>query len=232
MAPLHQHGPMKLPLVLSTQNEDKAREIVEILVDARGAPLAAYSIEGVAFLLDEPDAIAASVAALPSLTEPPDVTETGTTLEENARIKGHAFVATLGLTAIADDTGLEVDALHGAPGVSSARYAGPDASYANNVARLLAEMEGVYPTLRTARFATVAIACAPGGRDVVVRGEVEGLIAAEPRGTEGFGYDPVFVPVEGDGRTFAEMTPVEKHALSHRGRAFRALAAALEDGEK
>jgi XTP/dITP diphosphohydrolase len=220
---------MQLPLVLSTQNDDKAREIVEILVDARGAPLAASSIEGVAFLLDAPDAIGSSVAALPALTEPPDVTETGTTLEENARIKGRALADALGLETIADDTGLEVDALHGAPGVYSARYAGPDATYADNVALLLTEMEGVYPRLRTARFATVAIACAPDGRDIVVRGEVEGLIAAEPRGTSGFGYDPVFVPLEGDGRTFAEMTPVEKHALSHRGRAFRALAAALED---
>jgi XTP/dITP diphosphohydrolase len=221
---------MKLPLVLSTQNEDKAREIVEILVDTRGAPLAAYSIEGVAFLLDEPDAIAASVTALVPLTDRPEVDETGTTLEENARIKGRALADALGLTAIADDTGLEVDALHGAPGVHSARYAGPDASYADNVALLLNEMEGEYPTLRTARFVTVAIACEPEGHDIVVRGEVEGLIAAEPRGTSGFGYDPVFVPVEGDGRTFAEMTPVEKHALSHRGRAFRALAAALEPG--
>jgi XTP/dITP diphosphohydrolase len=220
---------MRLPLVLSTQNDDKAREIVEILVDAGNAPLAAYSIEGVAFLLDAPDAIAASVAALAALTEPPDVTETGTTLEENARIKGRALADALGLATIADDTGLEVDALHGAPGVYSARYAGANASYADNVALLLAELADVYPPLRTARFATVAIACAPDGRDIVVRGEVEGLIAAEPRGAGGFGYDPVFVPVEGDGRTFAEMTPVEKHALSHRGRAFRALAAALED---
>ena len=130
----------------------------------------------------------------------------------------------------ADDTGLEVDALDGAPGVYAARYAGPDATYADNVAKLLRELEGVYPALRTARFATVAIASWPDGREVVAQGVVEGVIAAAPAGEYGFGYDPVFVPVEGDGRTFAQMSAAEKHALSHRGRAFTALAAALTRG--
>jgi XTP/dITP diphosphohydrolase len=216
-----------LPFVLATQNADKAREIVEIFVTLSDAPLIAYSIDGIAFLVDGPERIAASVAALPNLAVPPDVEETGSTLEENARIKARALADAFGLLAVADDTGLEVDALEGAPGVYSARYAGEHASSADNVAKLLHEMEGVYPTLRTARFATVGIARGPAGDEVVVRGEVEGLIAAAPRGENGFGYDPVFVPVEGDGRSFAEMTPAEKHAVSHRGRAFRALASAL-----
>ncbi len=112
------------------------------------------------------------------------------------------------------------------------RYAGEHATYADNTTKLLRELEGVYPALRTARFATVAVAVDPHGRDIAVRGEVEGVIAAKPRGENGFGYDPVFVPVEGDGRTFAEMTTEEKHAVSHRGRAFRALAAALTESSR
>jgi XTP/dITP diphosphohydrolase len=219
-----------LPFVLATQNADKAREIVEIFVTLTESPLIAYSIAGIAFLVDGPDRIAASVAALPTLPVAPDVAETGLTLEENARIKARALADTFGLPAVADDTGLEVDALNGAPGVYSARYAGEHATYADNVAKLLRELEGVYPTLRTARFATVAIARGPDGDEVVARGEVEGLIAAAPRGDGGFGYDPVFVPIEGDGRSFAEMTPGEKHAVSHRGRAFRALADAVGPG--
>jgi XTP/dITP diphosphohydrolase len=218
-----------LPFVLATQNADKAREIVEIFVALADRPLVAYSVDGIAFLVDSPDNIAVSVAALPALAQAPDVEETGATLEDNARIKARALADAFGLVAVADDTGLEVDALHGAPGVYSARYAGEHASYADNVNKLLRELEGVYPTLRTARFATVAIARAPDGREVVARGEVEGLIAAAGRGASGFGYDPVFVPIEGDGRSFAEMATDEKHAVSHRGRAFRALAEAIDD---
>jgi XTP/dITP diphosphohydrolase len=222
-----------LPFVLATQNADKAREIVEIFVALTDSPLIAYSIDGIAFLFDGPDNIAASVAALPVLAEAPDVEETGSTLEENARIKASALADALGLLAVADDTGLEVDALGGSPGVYSARYAGEHASYADNVEKLLRELEGVYPSLRTARFATAAIARRPNGDEVVARGEVEGLIAAAPRGAGGFGYDPVFIPIEGDGRSFAEMTPEEKHAVSHRGRAFRALAELMtENPEK
>ena len=219
------------PLILATRNVDKAREIVEILVERIDAPLVAYAVDVVgttiAFLLEHPERIAAVVAALPTLTAEPDVEETGSTLEENARIKASALAAAIGLPAIADDTGLEVDALDGAPGIYAARYAGPDATYADNLAKLLRELEGVYPTLRTARFATVAIACWPDGREVSVRGEVEGVIAATPAGDSGFGYDPVFVPTEGDGRSFAQMTAGEKHAISHRGRAFAKLAEAL-----
>lgn len=217
-----------LPFVLATQNADKAREIVEIFVKLTGNPLIAYAIDGIAYLVDAPDQIAASVAALPTLTEAPDLEETGVTLEENARIKARALADALGLRALADDTGLEVDALRGAPGVYSARYAGEHATYADNVDKMIAEMRGVDPAKRTARFATVAIARSPDGTEVIERGEVEGVIAERARGAGGFGYDPLFVPVEGDGRSFAEMTPEEKHAVSHRGRAFRALAAVLD----
>jgi XTP/dITP diphosphohydrolase len=218
---------LPLPFVLATQNAGKAREIVEIFVTLTGLPLIAYSIDGIAFLVDGPDRIAASVAALSVPAAAPDVEETGSTLEENARIKAGALADALGLIAIADDSGLAVDALEGAPGVHSARYSGEHATDAGNVAKLLRELEGVNPSLRHARFQTVALARTPDGAEVVARGAVEGVIGAAPRGDNGFGYDPVFVPVEGDGRTFAEMAPEEKHAVSHRGRAFRALAAAL-----
>jgi len=217
-----------LPLVLATQNPDKAREITEIFVALTDSALAAFAIDDVGFLLDAPDAIATSVGALPVLDEAPDVEETGATLEDNARIKARALADAFGVLAVADDTGLHVDALNGAPGVRSARYAGEPSSSANNVRKLLRELEGVYPALRTARFATVALARWPDGRELVGRGEVEGVIAAAPSGDDGFGYDPVFVPLESDGRTFAEMSPSEKHAISHRGRAFRALAELLQ----
>jgi XTP/dITP diphosphohydrolase len=224
-------GTLPLPIVLSTRNVDKAREIVEVLVECSGDPIVAYAVEvgttTIAFLLGSPEGIADAVAALPPMHAEPDVDETGATLQENARIKASALAAATGVLAIADDTGLEVDALDGAPGIYAARYAGPDASYAENVSKMLRELEGVYPALRTARFATLAIACWPDGRELAVRGEVEGVITATPSGASGFGYDPVFVPTEGDGRTFAQMTAGEKHAVSHRGRAFAKLAAAL-----
>jgi len=111
--------------------------------------------------------------------------------------------------------------------VWSARYAGEDATYEDNVQKLLQELQGVPAERRTARFSTVALVRWPDGREVAAIGEVEGDIVEEARGAEGFGYDPVFRPAEGDGRTFAEMTPAEKHAVSHRGRAFRTLAEGL-----
>lgn len=190
--------------VLATANPDKAAEIERILADA---------------------GLAIDLVARPS--DVPDVDETGATLEENARLKARALVVATGLPAIADDTGLEIDALDGAPGVYSARFAGPDATYADNCALALRRLAGVAPERRTARFATVALAAWPDGREVAAIGTVEGAITGEERGTGGFGYDPVFAPVEGDGRTFAEMTPAEKHAVSHRGRAFRTLAEGL-----
>jgi XTP/dITP diphosphohydrolase len=153
----------------------------------------------------------------------PDVEETGTTFEENALLKARAVAARTGRLALADDSGIEVDALGGAPGVHSARWTEePDW-----IPRVLRETVGVAWPDRTGRFVSAAAAVWPNGREIVVRGLVEGHIATEARGEGGFGYDPIFVPDEGDGRTFGEMSASEKHALSHRGRAFRALRDAL-----
>ena len=191
--------------VLATANPDKAAEIRAVLLDA------GLDVE----LVPRPDDVA-------------EVDETGTTLEENARLKAVALCEATGLPAVADDTGLEVDALGGAPGVYSARYAGEDATYSDNVAKLLDALTGVEASSRTARFSTVALAHWPDGREVAAMGDVEGTIATEARGDAGFGYDPLFVPVEGDGRTFAQMSAAEKHRVSHRGRAFRTLADGLK----
>jgi len=190
--------------VLATANPDKAAEISTVL-----------------------DAAGAAVTLVPRPSDVPEVLEEAETLEDNARAKAAALCAATGQPAIADDTGLEVDALGGAPGVRSSRYAGEHATYADNVALLLDHLAGVPTERRTARFATVAIARWPDGREIAAYGDVEGTIADAPRGDAGFGYDPVFVPSEGDGRTFAEMSAAEKHACSHRGRAFRTLADGL-----
>ena len=187
-------------IVLATANPDKARELAALL-------------EGF------------EVALRP--TDLPDVEETDDTLEGNARLKAAAVMERTGELAVADDTGLEVDALDGRPGVFAARYAGPGATYADNVTKLLGELEGVPAERRRARFRTVAVALFPDGREVVAEGAVDGTISETARGDAGFGYDPVFVPHGGDGRTFAEMTPAEKSAVSHRGRALRALAERL-----
>jgi XTP/dITP diphosphohydrolase len=188
--------------VLATANPDKAAEIAEILGSA--------------------------IELLPRPPHVGEVEETGGTLTDNARLKARALVVATGRPAIADDTGLEVDALDGAPGVYSGRYAGDGATYADNVAKLLAALDGKRgPAGRRARFRTVALAAWPDGREIVVEGVVNGVIAEVARGAGGFGYDPVFVPNEGDGRTFAELadeSPAAKHRLSHRGRAFVALA--------
>ena len=153
----------------------------------------------------------------------PDVVEDADTFAGNAAKKAREVSAGTGLPALADDSGLEVDALGGAPGVRSARYAGEDASDRENLAKLLRQLDGVPDERRGARFACVAVARFPDGREVAAFGSVEGRIVGEPRGREGFGYDPVFVPDEGDGRTFAEMGPADKNDLSHRARAMRAI---------
>jgi XTP/dITP diphosphohydrolase len=224
-----------LPLVLATGNTDKARELAELLSDALESVLVTIPVtvrdQAVGFVVERPEQFSATVDALVQLDEAPNVEETGSTLEENARIKARGVGDALGLLAVADDTGLEIDALDGAPGVRAARYAGEHATYADNVAKVLAALDGVPTLRRTARFATVVVARTAGGDELVVRGEVEGLIAAEPRGTNGFGYDSVFEPLEGDGRTFAEMSADEKHALSHRGRALRALVERVKSSE-
>lgn len=161
-----------------------------------------------------------------------DVVEDGETLEANARLKALAICTATGRPSVADDTGLEVDALGGAPGVYSSRYAAAEGKGAEegdsdaNLERLLRELQGVPVDRRTARFRTVALVHWPDGREIVATGTVEGWIAASRAGDAGFGYDPVFVPVEGDGSTFAQMGS-EKHEISHRGRAFRELACIL-----
>lgn len=185
-------------LVLATANPDKAREIAALL---------------------------AGLEVVPRPADVPEVEETGTTLEDNARLKAVALMEATGCASVADDTGLEVEALGGEPGVHSARFAGEHATYADNVAKLLEVMEGVVD--RRARFRTVALARFPDGREVVAEGVVDGVITEAARGDGGFGYDPVFQPDEGGRRTYAEMTLEEKNALSHRGRAFRSLAASL-----
>ena len=181
---------------------------------------------------DKTAEIAAILDGVELVPRPPsvgDVDEDGLTLQDNARLKAQAVLAVAREAAVADDTGLEVTALQGAPGVLSARYAGPDATYADNVTALLQAMEGQAD--RSARFRTVAMVCFPDGRELVAEGVVHGDIADTRRGSGGFGYDPVFVPAGGGGRTFAEMTAVEKNAISHRGRAFRALGALLATTE-
>jgi XTP/dITP diphosphohydrolase len=155
----------------------------------------------------------------------PDVDENADTLIDNARLKARAVCDATGLPALADDTGLEVTALDGAPGVRTARFAGEPPNDANNRAKLLRDLASAAD--RSARFRTVAILVFPDGRELVAEGVCDGVIADAERGDRGFGYDAVFVPREGDGRTFAEMTIADKHALSHRGRAFRALAESL-----
>jgi XTP/dITP diphosphohydrolase len=210
-------GPLRL--VLASANPDKAKEIVSVL-----------SAE-----LD--------VDLVPRPADVPDVVEDGETLLDNARLKAQALVAVTGVAAVADDTGLEVDALGGAPGVYSARFAGEDATYADNVAKLLRELDALRDAggARRARFKTIALAAFPDGSEVWAEGVMDGTIATVPRGENGFGYDPVFVPDGpdgpdgtegadgGDGRTLAEMTAGEKDAMSHRGRAFRALAVSLAE---
>lgn len=151
-----------------------------------------------------------------------DVEETGETLEANALLKARAVASATGMAALADDTGLEVDALDGAPGVRSARFAGESASFADNRKALLARLEGREE--RAARFRTVVALVEPGGSETVAEGLLEGRITRRERGDAGFGYDPIF---EVDGRTLAEMGEEEKNLISHRARALEALAAKL-----
>ena len=168
------------------------------------------------------------VQLLPRPLDLADVAETADTLEGNARLKANAVVQATGVAVIADDTGLEVDALLGAPGVHSARYAGAAASDADNVRMLLSRLVDE-PSPRRARFRTVALAVFPDGREIMAHGVCSGSIGQETRGRGGFGYDPVFVPDEADGLTFAELNATLKNDISHRGRAFRRLACLLRD---
>lgn len=191
---------------------------------------------GVVVASKNPDKIAEIEAVLAELDPPmivipghvwEDVEETEPTLEGNALLKARAVVAATGHAAVADDTGLEVDALDGEPGVHTARYAGPDATYDDNVTKLLAELEGI--DRRVARFRTAVALVTPAGDELVVEGALDGTIATERRGEGGFGYDPVF---DVDGRTLAEISTAEKNSMSHRARALLALASALGDADE
>jgi XTP/dITP diphosphohydrolase len=156
----------------------------------------------------------------------PDVDEPHDTYLPNALEKARAVAEVLGVPAIADDSGIEVDALDGGPGPRSARFAGEAASDADNLAKLIGLVADVEPGARTARYRCVAAIAWPDGRTMHAEGTCEGTLITRPRGERGFGYDPVFVP-EGEHRTMAELSDEEKDAISHRGRAFRALAGLL-----
>jgi len=186
-------------LVCASANPDKVVEIQELLA-------------GVVELLPRPPEVA-------------DVVEDADTLVGNARLKAQALVDATGVAAVADDTGLDVVALDGAPGVHSARYAGAGCTYGDNRRKLLAELDGV--TDRRAAFRTVALVAWPDGSELHVEGVCPGVITETERGAGGFGYDAIFQPDEGGGATFAEMDAAAKNAISHRGRAFSALLTAL-----
>ena len=199
-------GEQPARIVVATGNPGKLAEIRAILAaDHLDVELVAMSELGV----DSPE-------------------EHGETFEANALLKAHACAQATGLPALADDSGLEVDALGGEPGVRSARYAGEPADDAANNAKLVAALSDVPAEQRTARFVCAAALVTPDGSEQVVRGTMEGRIVDEPRGDHGFGYDPHFVSEAiGNGRTNAELTPSEKDAISHRGAAFRALVPAV-----
>jgi XTP/dITP diphosphohydrolase len=194
-------------LLLASANQGKLRELRTIL---DGLPVELVGLAEV------------------GLGDPPEVEETGDTFLENALLKARAYAAWSGLAAVADDSGLEVDALGGAPGVRSARYAGPGASDHANLDKLLAELTGVPPGRRTARFRCVAALHDPAtGTEHHAEAAWEGRVLDTPRGSGGFGYDPVFLP-DGWDRTSAEVDQPTKDAASHRGKAFRALRPAIE----
>jgi XTP/dITP diphosphohydrolase len=189
-------------LVLATGNLGKAAEIEVLLGGVPGLEL------------------------LPRPMGVPEPVEDGATLIDNARIKALALVVATGEAAVADDTGLEVDALGGDPGVFTARYAGPEATYDDNIAKLLAELGDADD--RRATWRTIAFVARPDGTETWAEGTCSGVITRARRGGAGFGYDPIFVPDGDDGRTFAELSVDEKNAVSHRGRAFRSLAVLLD----
>ncbi len=190
-----------LQLVCASANPDKVMEMAAIL-------------DGVVHLLPRP-------------ADVPDVPEDADTLLGNARLKAAAICAATGLPAVSDDTGLFVDALGGEPGVYAARYAGQDATYGDNRAKLLRELGDTVD--RSAQFVSAVMVVWPDGRELAVEGVCEGTIARTELGERGFGYDSLFIPDDGDGRSFAEMSEDEKNAISHRARSLSALLTALRD---
>ena len=196
---------MSVRLLLATRNAGKLAELQRLLASA---------VPGV------------EVIGLRDVAEYPEAPETGATFEENALLKAREAVRYTGLPAVADDSGLCVDALNGMPGVLSARWAGSHGDDAANLRLVLDQLSAVPDQLRGASFVCAAALALPTGEEHVVEGRLVGSLVRDPRGSGGFGYDPVFVP-EGDTRTTAEMSAVEKNAISHRGDAFRALAPAI-----
>jgi XTP/dITP diphosphohydrolase len=192
-------------VVVATRNQGKVAELCRIL--------APYDVD----LVD--------IDAFPDV---PDVAETGDTFAANALLKAHAVAAATGLVAVADDSGLSVDALNGMPGIFSARWSGRHGDDAANLQLVLAQLTDVPDERRGAAFVCAAAAAAPDGRELVMEGRLAGSLIRTPRGDNGFGYDPVFVPRGGD-RTTAELSAADKDAISHRGQAFRALAPRLAE---
>jgi XTP/dITP diphosphohydrolase len=203
--------PLPPELAIATKNEHKVRELLEICADW-----------GVRWR------VWGTGAGERAWADWPDVEETGDTYEENALLKAGTVARVVGVPAIADDSGIEVDALGGAPGPRSARFAGDDATDEANLRLLIDRIREVPEAERTGRYVCVAACVLPGGDATWVRAVCEGRLILEPRGSGGFGYDPVFVPA-GESRTMAQLASAEKHAISHRGRAFRALRKALDD---
>jgi XTP/dITP diphosphohydrolase len=185
-------------LVIASRNEGKIREILRICADW---PVEWRTHRDV---------------------EVPDVEETGDTYLDNALLKARQVAAATGKAALADDSGIEVDALDGGPGPRSARYSGPGATEDSNLRALVRAVKGVPSDRRTARYRAVAAVAEPSGEVVWAEGVCEGVLGTEPRGTGGFGYDPIFVP-DGEDRTMAELSDDEKDRISHRGEALRAL---------
>jgi len=198
---------MTARLVLATRNVAKLEEVRRILAEAAAdvTLVGVHELEGV-----------------------PEVPETGATFAENALLKAHAVAAATGLPAVADDSGICVDALGGMPGVLSARWSGRHGDDEANLELVLGQVSEVPDDRRGAHFTCAAALALPHGPERVAEGRVDGVLVRAPRGTNGFGYDPVFVP-HGDTRTTAEMPSAEKDAISHRGRAFRALAPAVRE---
>lgn len=194
-----------MKLLLATGNDHKAREIAAVLAGTR-----------------------LELATLKDFPAVPAVVEDGRTLMENAVKKAVEAALATGLWTLADDTGLEVEALDGRPGVYSARYAGPDCDFAANCRKLLGELEGVPPPARKASFRTVVALASPDGRVQCREGRLEGRIASHPVGKNGFGYDPVFF-IPDEGRTLAQLSDEEKNGLSHRALALQAILPVLED---
>ncbi|MEV6652327.1 RdgB/HAM1 family non-canonical purine NTP pyrophosphatase [Streptomyces sp. NPDC051219] len=194
-------------LILATRNAGKVTELHAIL-SAAGLPL--------------------ELVGADAYPEIPDVKETGVTFAENALLKAHALAQATGLPAVADDSGLCVDVLNGAPGIFSARWAGRHGDDSANLRLLLAQLSDIDDAQRGAHFACAAALALPDGTERVVEGRLQGTLRHTPAGTGGFGYDPILQP-EGHTRTCAELSPKEKNAISHRGTAFRALVPVLRE---